>query len=58
MGSKTPRGTTQAYMPEGELYYVIEQWDGFRWEVVDPGPFPTKRQADEYGFKTFSQHRK
>lgn len=52
------RGTTQASMPDGADHYVIEQWTGKRWIVVQPGPYKTKRQADVVGFNFYQLHQK
>ena len=46
---RLPRGTTQASMPDGESYYVIEKWNGQRWVVQQGITWGSKRDADAYG---------
>lgn len=54
---RLPRGTTQASMPDGEDYYVIEKWNGMRWVIQEGITWGSKREADNWGFANLPKHK-
>jgi hypothetical protein len=56
--AKLKKGTSQSIHLDQTDKYHIEIWNGNMWSTIVIPNFETKREADEYGFANYPDHKR